>query len=153
MASSAAATSAGSNRSNSGSSSASSASTLPSVRICATRSRRSAAEGRADAVARRREGRKARSLLEHRRRGLDVRSVRGALEEITQRGRIPAQEDAAGLFCLAQKGVEDGRMLAGEERFGPGDDNRVRGLELEGGTADERSEVLDPAGGRLHTAC
>src|SRR2546428_12986387 len=59
---------------------------------------------------------------------------------------MPAQDDAAGLLRLAQQGVEEGCVLAGEERFGPGHDDSVRGLELESGTADERGEVRDRGG-------
>src|SRR5439155_3395511 len=108
--------------------------------------------GRDDHVTRRPQGRQGPPALVHRGRALDVRPVRVALEEIPQRGRIPAQDDAAGLFRLAQQRVEGGRVLAGEERFGPGDDNGVRGLELEGGTADEGSEALDRAGEHVHAA-
>src|SRR3989442_15851427 len=59
---------------------------------------------------------------------------------------MPAQDDAAGLLRLAQQGVEEGCVLAGEERFGPGHDDSVRGLELESGTADKRREVRDGGG-------
>src|SRR5256712_3933108 len=65
---------------------------------------------------------------------------------------MPAQDDAAGLLRLAQQGVEEGCVLAGEERFGPGHDDSVRGLELESGTADERGEVRDRGGEDVDTA-
>src|SRR2546428_13786429 len=65
---------------------------------------------------------------------------------------MPAQDDAAGLLRLAQQGVEEGCVLAGEERFGPGHDDSVRGLELESGTADERGEARDRGGEDVDTA-